>query len=345
MRSSGPPRPSSMRRIRTFAEAAPRLVALGLVAAGAAAASLLVGPGLSWAEVWNPVPGSPAALILWELRLPRALVALLVGACLAASGAVVQGLLRNPLAGPEVMGISAGAGAGALVLVTVAGWPWGAGGLALGALAGAGLTAAVILRLATVERRTSLTGVLLAGMALSSLLSGITTLLLTLHRETQIGRYLFWLVGSLENRRWDQVLLLAPLAATALILMLVFAGRLNVLVLGETTARSLGLRVQPLKILLLAAVVLATGGAVAVSGAIGFLGLLVPHAVRLVWGQDARWFVPLSALAGAAFLLVADTLVRLVFSPFEVPVGIFTALLGAPFFLVLLVREQKRASR
>lgn len=330
-----------MRRIRTFAEAAPRLVVLGALAAAAAGLSLLVGPGLSWNEVWTPAAGSPAALILWELRLPRALTALLVGACLAASGAVVQGLLRNPLAGPEVLGISAGAGAGALILVTVVGWPWGAGGLTLGALAGAGLTAAVVLRLATSGRRTSLTGVLLAGMALSSLLAGVTTLILTLHRETQVGRYLFWLVGSLENRRWEQVLVLVGPAAGALAVMMTFSGRLNILSLGDTAARSLGLRIQPLKVVLLAAVAVATGSAVAVSGAIGFLGLLVPHAVRLLWGQDARWFVPFSALAGAGFLVVADTAVRAVFSPFEVPVGIFTALLGAPFFLILLVREQR----
>lgn len=331
-----------MRRIRTFAEALPRLVLLAGLALLAAGVSLLVGPGLSWAEVWSPTPGSTAALILWELRLPRAVTGLLVGAGLAGSGAVIQGMLRNPLAGPEVLGISAGAGAGALILLTLSGWPWGASGLTLGALAGAGLTALVILKLATVERRTSLTGVLLAGMALSSLLAGITTLLLTLHRETQVGRYLFWLVGSLENRRWDQVALLLPSTVAALVLMVTFAGRLNVLALGESTARTLGLRVQPLKVLLLGAVVLATGSAVAVSGAIGFLGLLVPHMVRLVWGQDARWFVPLSALAGAGFLVLADALVRLVFSPFEVPVGIFTALLGAPFFLVLLIRQQRR---
>lgn len=334
-----------MRRIRTFAEAAPRLLFLAALALVAALGSLLVGPGLSWAEVWNPSPGSTSALILWELRLPRAVTGLLVGAALGGAGAVVQGMLRNPLAGPEVLGISAGAGAGALLLLTVSGWPWGASGLTFGALAGAGLTAVVILRLATVERRTSLTGVLLAGMALSSLLAGITTLLLTLHRETQVGRYLFWLVGSLENRRWDQVALLAPCTLGALALMFALAGRLNVLALGEGTARTLGLRVQPFKVALLTAVVLATGSAVAVSGAIGFLGLLVPHMVRLVWGQDARWFVPLSALAGAGFLVLADAVVRLVFSPFEVPVGIFTALLGAPFFLVLLVRQQRREGR
>lgn len=331
-----------MRRIRTFAEAAPRLAVLGGLAFLATAVSLLVGPGLSWSEVWSPTPGSAAALILWELRLPRAVTGLLVGASLAGSGAVVQGMLRNPLAGPEVLGISAGAGAGALLLLTFSGWPWGASGLTLGALAGAGLTAFAILTLATAERRTSLTGVLLAGMALSSLLAGITTLLLTLHQETQVGRYLFWLVGSLENRRWDQVILVAPFTAVALTAMVFFAGRLNVLALGETTARTLGLRVQPLKMILLGAVVLATGSAVSVSGAIGFLGLLVPHVIRLLWGQDARWFVPLSALGGAAFLVSADLLVRLIFSPFEIPVGIFTALLGAPFFLFLLIRHQRR---
>lgn len=329
-----------MRRIRTFAEALPRLAALGALAIGATLMSLLVGPGLHWTGVGLDPTSS---LILWELRLPRTLTGFLVGAGLAASGAVVQGLLRNPLAGPEVLGISAGAGTGALVLLGITGWPWGAGVVTLGALAGAGVTAAVILALATPRgpgrRETSLTAVLLAGMALSSLLAGITTLILTLNRETQVGRYLFWLVGSLENRRWDQVAVLGGPVLVALGVMVALAGRLNVLSLGETTARTLGLRVQPLKLALLGAVALATGASVAVAGAIGFLGLLVPHAVRLLWGQDARWFVPLSAMVGGIFLVVADTLVRWAFSPFEVPVGILTALLGAPFFLFLLGRR------
>lgn len=328
-----------MRRIRTFAEAAPRLALLAGLAAAAAALSLLVGPGLSWAQLWHPDP--TAELIVWGLRLPRALTALLVGACLGASGAVVQGLLRNPLAGPDVMGVSAGSAAGALLL-SLAGWGWGSAGLVLGAWAGATICAAVILRLATVRGATSLTGVVLAGMALSSLLSAVTTLVLTLSRETDIARFLFWLAGSLDNRRWDHVAVLAPAAAVSLAVMLVSAGRLNILAMGEPTARSLGLRVQRLKVLLLAAVVVATGAAVAVSGAIAFIGLLIPHGVRLLWGQDARWFVPLSALGGALFLVVADTVVRLVFSPFEVPVGIVTALLGAPFFLALLAKRRER---
>ncbi len=327
-----------MRRIRTFAEAAPRLGLLAILALTAAAVSLLVGPGLSWAQLWSP--DSSAELIVWGLRLPRAITALLVGACLGASGAVVQGLLRNPLAGPDVMGVSAGSAAGALVL-SLAGWGWGSLGLAAGAWAGAAVCAAVIFRLATSKGATSLTRVVLAGMALASLLSAATTLMLTLSRETDIARFLFWLAGSLDNRRWEHVAVLAPAAAAALAVMLASAGRLNVLALGEPTARSLGLRVQRLKVLLLGAVVVATGAAVAVSGAIAFIGLLVPHGVRLLWGQDARWFVPLSALGGAFFLVTADTVVRLVFSPFEVPVGIVTALLGAPFFLMLLARRRE----
>ncbi len=326
-----------MRRIRTFAEAAPRLAALAGLCLAAVAASVLVGPGLSWSELWSGDASS--TLIVGALRLPRALTAVLAGACLGASGAVVQGLLRNPLAGPDVMGVSAGSAAGAL-LVSLTGAAWGSLGLALGACAGAALCSALIFRLSTVRGVTSLTGVVLAGMALSSLLASATTLMLTLSHETDVARFLFWLAGSLANRRWEHVVVLAPAAALALVVMFSAAGRLNVLVLGEPTARSLGLRVQSLKILLLAAVVVATGAAVAVSGAIAFVGLLVPHAVRLIWGQDARWFVPLSALAGAALLTAADAAVKAVFSPFEVPVGVFTALLGAPFFLFLLWRRR-----
>lgn len=326
-----------MRRIRTFAEAAPRLGLLAGLALAVASVSLLAGPGLTWTQLWSG--DAVSGLIVGGLRLPRALTALLAGAGLAASGAVVQGLLRNPLAGPDVMGVSAGSAAGALLL-SVTGLAWGSLGLAVGAWAGAAVGAAVILALSTARGRTSLTGVLLAGMALSSLLSAVTTLVLTLSRETDIARFLFWLAGSLANRRWEHVAVLAPVTLVGIAAMTAAAGRLNVLALGEQTARSLGLRVQPLKILLLCAVVLTTGAAVAVSGAIAFVGLLIPHTVRLLWGQDARWFVPLSALAGALFLVVADTAVRLVFSPFEVPVGIVTALLGAPFFLLLLARRR-----
>jgi iron complex transport system permease protein len=330
-----------MRRIRTFADAGPRLALLAGLALLAAAASLLVGPGLGWPELWRFDPGSPAALIVGGLRLPRALVALLAGGCLGASGAVVQGLLRNPLAGPDVMGVSAGSAAGALLL-SLAGASFGSWGLALGAWLGAAVCAVVILRLSTARGKTSLTGVVLAGMALSSLLSAVTTLILVLSRETDLARFLFWLSGSLSNRRWEHVAILAPAALTALSVMMISAGRLNVLVLGESTARSLGLRVQRLKIMLLGAVVLATGASVAVCGAIAFIGLLVPHGIRLLWGQDARWFVPLSAMGGALVLETADLAVRLIFSPYEIPVGIVTSLLGAPFFLALLIQRRER---
>ena len=330
-----------MRRIRTFAEAAPRLALLAGLALASAAASLLVGPGLGWAELWSFDPGSSAALIVGGLRLPRALTALLAGGCLGASGAVVQGLLRNPLAGPDVLGVSAGAAAGALMF-SLAGLTWGSLGLSLGAWLGAAVCAVIILRLSTARGKTSLTGVVLAGMALSSLLSAATMLLLTVSHETDLARFLFWLAGSLANRRWEHLAVLAPAAAAALAVMITMAGKLNVLVLGETTARSLGLRAQRLKVLLLAAVVLATGASVAVCGAVAFIGLLVPHGIRLLWGQDARWFVPLSALGGSLVLVTADTVVRLVFSPYEIPVGVVTALLGAPFFLALLVKGRER---
>lgn len=325
-----------MRRLRTFAEAVPRMAGLVALAGLATMGSLLIGPGIPWSE-WGHL-GPTANLILWELRLPRALCALLVGAGLAASGAVVQGMLRNPLASGEVLGISAGASAGALAMVALLGWSSGA---VLGALGGATLVALLVLLLSTSRRVTSLSALALAGMALSSLFTGVSTLLLTLGQETQVAQYLFWLVGSLEGRRWNHLLLLAPLTLGSLVVMLSLAGRLNVLALGETTARTLGLGVQPLKLLLLGSVVVASAASVSVSGAIGFVGLLVPHMVRMAWGQDSRWFVPLSALAGAAFLVVADALVRLAFGPFEIPVGVLTALLGAPVFLWLLLRRPK----
>lgn len=333
-----------MQRIRTARDAWPWLAILGLAGIIAGLAGLVVGPGLDPRRIleWSQDP--TARIIVGELRIPRVLCGYLVGAALASSGAVVQSLLRNPLAGPEVLGLSAGAGAGALTAASFTGGLWGALIPSLGAWIGATGAALVIITLATNRRGTSLTGVVLAGMALSSLLSGITTMLLTVHRETDISRYLFWLVGSLENRRWVQVFLVLGPVVASLGLFIALSGRLNILAMGDDVARTLGVRPQPLKVVFLGAVALATGASVAVAGAIGFIGLLVPHAVRLLWGQDSRWFIPLSALAGGFFLVLADVVVRLIFSPFEVPVGIFTALLGAPFFLALLVREQRRGA-
>jgi iron complex transport system permease protein len=279
-------------------------------------------------------------LVFWELRLPRALLAGIVGAGLAGAGAFVQGIFRNPLASPEILGVSAGASTGA-VSALLLGFS-GLWGLGVGAFAGALLVTGLVFLLNS--SRPSLTGVLLAGLALSSLLSAISSLLLLLSGEVRLSQYFFWLAGSLQNRRWEHVIFALATVVPALLVLFFRSGRLNLAALGDETAATFGLPVVRFRLISLAWVAFLAAGCVATTGAIGFLGLMIPHALRLLWGEDARYFVPLSALAGAGFLTLADTLARLVVLPFELPVGLLTALLGGPFFIFLLLRTLRRVA-
>jgi len=281
--------------------------------------------------------------IVWQIRLPRVALAALVGAALALAGAGFQGVFRNPLADPYLLGAASGAGfAAALVMVA------GSGALLLGRFsvpvaAFLGATATVALVVALARRGWSLPVVplILAGVVVGSSLAAGTSFVLLAAREQATG-ILTWLLGSLAFASWERVGSVAPLVVVAAVAMLAAARALDVLQLGERAAAQLGVTVEVLKFGVVAAGTLATAAAVSVAGVIGFVGLIVPHAVRLALGPDHRRLLPVAAVWGAGFLVLADLVARTVIAPAEIPVGIVTALVGAPVFLVLLRRGGAR---
>lgn len=328
------------------------LAALGGLLALAGAGAVAAGPvAIPWAHL-GPIAlerlglldGAEVkpshALIVWDLRLPRALGAALVGAVLAGSGTVMQGVFRNPLASPYLLGIASGASAGAAlaIVLRLAGF-W----LPLGAFAGGALAVAAVYGLAAgcagSERGVTL---ILAGVALGALFSAVTSFSIFLSGE-QMPEIVFWIMGSLGRVGWGALAWLAPLALGGLALLLPFMRELNALALGEAGARSLGIDPRRLVRGLLLATTALTAAAVSVAGTIGFVGLITPHALRLLVGPDHRVLLPAAALGGALFLVLADALARTVWAPVELPVGILTAFTGAPFFLYLLLARRAGA--
>ncbi|WP_315919716.1 iron ABC transporter permease [Mesorhizobium sp. SP-1A] len=286
-------------------------------------------------------------VIIHDIRLPRVVLGVLVGATLAVSGAVMQGLFRNPLADPGLVGISSGAGLGA-VSVIVLGGTWlapvtvflGASTLPLAAFCG-GLACTVILyRIATRQGRTSVATMLLAGIALAALAMALTGMLVFMADDRQLRDLTFWQLGSLGGATWQKIGAAGFVMVPALAAMSLLAPGLNALSLGEATAAHLGVAVQRMKYVAIVGVSAAVGAAVAVSGGIGFVGIVVPHLLRLVMGPDNRYLLPGSALLGAALLLLADAFARTVAAPAELPIGIVTAALGGPFFLWILLRRR-----
>ncbi|MBX9754517.1 MAG: iron chelate uptake ABC transporter family permease subunit [Pseudomonadaceae bacterium] len=288
-----------------------------------------------------------AELIVGQIRLPRSLLGLAVGAVLALSGVAMQGLFRNPLADPGLVGVSSGAALGA-ALAIVTGSLWGGIPEALGpyllslcAFAGGLGVTALVYRLGRHDGQTSVATMLLAGVALTALAGAAIGLLTYLADDATLRTLTFWNMGSLNGasyaRLWPLLLVLVLVACW----LPRRAAALNALLLGESEARHLGFEVERLKRELVFCTALGVGAAVAAAGLIGFVGLVVPHLLRLLVGPDHRILLPASALAGASLLLLADLLARLLMAPAELPIGIVTALLGAPFFLYLLVRERR----
>jgi iron complex transport system permease protein len=286
------------------------------------------------------------AAILWGLRLPRTLLAGLAGAALGLSGAVMQGLFRNPLADPGLLGVSAGGAFGAVAMIVL--WqpmvppPFRPHAVALAAFAGALLVTALVLLLALRERQVGVAGLLLAGIVLNAFAGAGTSSLIYAADDMQLRDVTFWTMGSAAGATWP--LLGATLtAALPLLLAAPFLARgLDALILGEREAATLGVRVEWLKWGAVALVALAVGGAVAATGLIGFVGMVAPHLVRLLGGAGHRWVLPASALLGGLLLAAADGLARTAVAPAELPVGLVTALLGAPVFLALLLRHDER---
>ncbi len=288
-------------------------------------------------------PGPVEVAIVIDGRLPRVLTAILVGFALALAGTVMQGIFRNPMAGPGVVGISSGAALGAVVaiylgLVTV--FP---AALPLFAIIGALLTLVTVFTIATSGGRTSVATLLLAGIALNLILGAVTSFVITLStREFDVARVIVtWLMGDLNNRTWMHVGIAAATLAVAVLLVAAYIRELNILMLGEESAASLGVEIGRSRNLLLLAAALATGGAIAVSGSIGFVGLVAPHMVRAVVGPDNRRLFPVAGLLGALFLVYADIFVRLVITV-DLKIGILTSLLGGPFFIYQIIRYRKR---
>lgn len=283
--------------------------------------------------------------IVASIRLPRIALALTVGAALGVAGAVMQGLFRNPMADPGIIGVSTGGALGAVAAIATG--AQAAFALALPAMSFAGATGALALvyAVAAVGGRFSMSVLLLSGVAVSAFIAAIISAIILFTENLEAQRdMLFWLAGGLDASRWSEVRLSLPFVLFGIAVAAALARDLNLLMVSEDEARALGVRVGLTRNALLLAASLITGTAVAFSGAIAFVGLIVPHALRLVIGADHRALIPLSALGGGVFMLAADTLARLVIAPAEVSVGIITALVGAPFFLALLIRNKARAS-
>ena len=283
--------------------------------------------------------------IVAAVRLPRICLALIVGAALGVAGAVMQGLFRNPMADPGIIGASTGGALGAVVAISIG--THAAFSLALPAMSfvGAAGALALVYTVASVGGRFSMAALLLAGIAVSAFLAAIIAAIVLFTEDIEAQReMLFWLAGGLDASRWSEVRIALPLVLLGVTVAIVLSRDLNLLMVSEDEARALGVRVGLTRNTLLLTASLITGAAVAFSGTIAFVGLVVPHILRLITGADHRVLVPLSALGSAVFLLAADTLARLVISPAEVSVGIITALVGAPFFFMLLARNKARAS-
>lgn len=298
-----------------------------------------------WAGFGDSSASRTQQAVIENIRIPRLLLALGAGAGLGVAGATMQGLFRNPLADPGIIGVSAGGALGAVIAISTGFATTSALFLPAFAFVGAaGATALVFAVGIMAGGRSSMASLLLAGVAISSFLGAITSAVILLTSDLQAQRQmLFWLAGSLEGARWESVRIVLPITLAGLAVVVAFARDLNLLLIGEDEARSLGVRVGAVRALLLAAGALLTGTAVAFIGTVAFVGLIVPHSIRLVIGPDHRALLPLSALGGGLFLLIADTLARNLAEPIEIRVGIITALFGAPFFLFLLIKNRSRA--
>ena len=291
-------------------------------------------------ELWQVILGNgneTFASILWKIRLPRTILIALTGAALGGSGATYQGLFRNPLADPFLIGVASGAGLGAVIAMSIK-WPysfWGLMAIPMSAFIAALLTVFIVYSLARVGNTIPTTNLILAGVAFSSFATSLTSFLM-LRSTGEVRRALGWLLGGASQSGWTAILAIMPYLLIG-IGVLIFSGHaLNLLQFGDEQAQQLGLNVTRTKRILLAASSLSTAAAVAFSGIIGFIGLIVPHLIRLWFGPDYRRLLPLSILGGATALLICDVVSRVIIAPQEIPVGIITALVGAPFFLWVL---------
>lgn len=310
------------------------------VLTGLASGAVSLGPLQALRALLAGDDGSQAAMIVQQLRLPRVLLAAVMGATLAMSGAAMQGLFRNPLADPSLIGVTAGASLGASLLIVLGGGLLqGLVGLtlvSLGAFVGGVLAVLLVYRLASSENGTSVATMLLAGIAITALAGAVGSLLEFFTDNERLRQISLWKMGGLDGANLPRLALASLVGGSVLLALPRYALALNTLLLGESEARHLGIDVNHTKLALIGWVAVGVGTSVALVGTIAFVGLVVPHVVRLWIGPDHRYLLPASALAGATLLVVADTLSRVILAPTELPVGIITALIGVPFFISLL---------
>lgn len=277
--------------------------------------------------------------ILLKIRVPHAFLILMTGAALAGSGAAYQGLFRNPLADPFLIGVASGAGLGAVIAMAIS-WPsniLGMYAIPISAFCGAIFTVFLVYQLSKAGKHVPMTSLILAGVAISSFANALTSLLM-LQSDEEVHRALSWLLGGGTITGWQPVIVMIPYLLIGITFLIYSGHSLNVLQFGEEQAQQLGLSTNRTKIIVILAASLTTATAVAFSGVIGFIGLIVPHLIRILWGTDYRHLIALSFLGGGSVLLIADLLARTIFAPQVLPVGIVTALAGAPFFLWILRR-------
>ncbi|HIJ67752.1 MAG TPA: iron ABC transporter permease [Planctomycetes bacterium] len=287
--------------------------------------------------------------IFVHIRLPRIILAAAIGAALACSGVILQALLRNPLADPYILGISSGAGLGAVIAILAGlSWDlWWGSPIAVFAFAGALATVWLVWGIGTLTGRSHITGLLLAGVVVNAFFSAVIMFLTSIARSKQIQMTIFWLMGNLNMAAMENynVIWITIGTVVAGVIVLFYIGpQLNLLSLGTEDARTMGVNIARIQLIAFAVAALITAVAVSLSGLIGFVGLIVPHGVRLVFGPDHRQLIPISAITGAIFLVIADTLARIVVAPAQLPVGVITALVGGPFFLFLLVKYTRKVS-
>jgi iron complex transport system permease protein len=280
--------------------------------------------------------------IINKVRIPRMLLGILVGAVLSIAGAGFQGVLRNPLADPYSLGVSSGASVGAAVLIYFGlqfAW-FGQWSIPVVAFATGLISLFLVLKLAMIDGKLKMETLILSGVVMQAFLGAFVSFLVSISNQT-VNEIIFWLMGSLAMRGWSYTYMILPYLLIGIVILLSYARSLNLLALGERQAAHLGVHVERTKLIVLIASTLITAAAVSVAGVIGFVGLIVPHLVRLLVGPDYRLIIPLSAICGGIYVLWADTLARTLLSPTEIPLGVITAFLGAPFFAYLLHKDKK----
>ena len=297
--------------------------------------------------LFTETPGNRADLVIEQIRMPRAMLSALVGALLGICGATTQGLFRNPLADPSLIGVTAGASAGAAITIFFAGdlnllyGATGVGLIAVGAFVGGGLAVILVYLLATNNTGTSVATMLLAGIAITAIAGGLISLVEFFANNEMLRRISLWRMGGLDGANYQRVTIALIVTTAVLLILPRFSTALNALLLGESEARHLGIAVQKTKISIIVLVAFGVAFSVALAGTIAFVGLVVPHIMRLLIGPDHRYLLPMSALGGAILLMIADTVARTILAPVELPVGLVTAFLGAPFFISLLRRRHE----